>query len=74
VQLENGEIELSDNLGSNISNHEELKEEILSHIAKASRAWSPQEAHISEQDLSIATNHSLHRRVLLSVLLYEAET
>ena len=78
VQVEGGSIEMVEDfpyLGSNISSDGELKKEISCRIAKAARAFgSLRKSIFQDQNLSVSTKRAVYRAVVMSVLLYGAET
>ena len=78
VQVEGGTVEVVSHftyLGSNISRDSEVTVEIDCRIAKASRAFGCLRKPIfQDRNLSIATKRQVYRAVVLSVLLYGAET
>ena len=78
VQVKSGSLDIVDHfsyLGSNISSDGEIMVEIDCRITKASRAfgclWRP---IFQNRNLSVATKRQVYRAVVLSVLLYGAET
>ena len=78
VETENGPIQIVDNvpyLGSTISSDGEITSEVSSRIAKASRAFGCLRKPIFQNsNLSTATKRAVYRAVVMSVLLYGAET
>lgn len=78
VQVEGGRVDIVDHfpyLGSSISRDGEVTVEIDCRIAKASRAFGCLRRPIfQDRNLSIATKRQVYRAVVLSVLLYGAET
>ena len=78
MQVEGGSLEVVKHftyLGSNISRDGEVTVEIDCRIAKASRAFGCLKKPIfQDRNLSIATKRQVYRAVVLSVLLYGAET
>ena len=77
-QLENGLVEMVDSfqyLGSCIDAGGDMKKEISSRIAKASRAFgSLRKPIFQDKNLSIPTKRAVYCAVVLSVLFYGAET
>ena len=78
LQLENGSIEMVDDfryLGSVISNSCEVQKEVECRIAKAARAFGCLKKSIFQnKSLSLNTKKIVYRAVVLSSLLYSAET
>lgn len=78
LQLENGSVEMVDTfqyLGSCIDASGDMKKEISSRIAKASRAFGCLRKPIFlDKSLSIPTKRAVYCAVVLSVLFYGAET
>ena len=78
LQLENGSVEMVDTfqyLGSCIDENGDMKNEISSRIAKASRTFcSLRKSIFQDKNLSIPTKHAVYCTVILSVLFYGAET
>ena len=78
VQVKGGNLCIVDHfqyLGSNISRDGEVTAEIDSRIAKASRAFGCLRKPIfQDTNLSIATKRQVYKAVVLSTLLYGAET
>ena len=78
VQVEGGTVEVVSHftyLGFNISKDGEVTVEIDCRIAKASRAFGCLRKPIfQDRNLSIATKRQVYQAVVLSVLLYGAET
>ena len=78
VQLASGEIAMVEDftyLGSNISRDCEVKSEIVTRIGKASRAFGClKAAWFQNSQLSTDIKREVYRAVVLSTLLYSAET
>ena len=78
VQLEGGPIEIVQEftyLGSSISKDGEVKGEVKCRIGKAARAFGCLHKPIFQNHrLSVETKRKVYRAVVLSVLLYGAET
>ena len=78
VLLEEGKIEIVQDftyLGSNITRDGEVTDEVKCHIGKAARAFGClQKPIFQNRCLSVETKRKVYRAVVLSVLLYGAET
>ena len=78
VRLEGGEIKSVQDftyLGSNITTDAEVDNEVKIHIGKAARAFGClQKSIFQNRRLSVSTKRRVYRVVVLSVLLYCAET
>ena len=78
VQVEGGEIEMVDHftyLGSTLSRDGDVMEDVKCRIAKASRAFGCLRGAIFNNPmLSLTTKRMVYRAMVLSVLLYGAET
>ena len=78
VQVEGGEIEMVDHftyLGSTLSRDGDVMEDVKCRIAKASRAFGCLRCSVSNNPiLSLMTKRMVYRAIVLSVLLYGAET
>ena len=78
LQTENGPIQMVDNfpyLGSTITSNGEITSEVSSRIAKASKAFGCLRKPIfQDSNLSTATKRAVYHAVVMSVLLYGAET
>ena len=78
VQLIDGQIEIVRNftyLGSNITDSGEVSDEVKCCISKAARAFGClQKAIFQNRRISVETKRKVYKAVVLSVLLYGAET
>ena len=78
VQLEEGQIEVVQEfpyLGSTITRDGEIKGEVMCRISKAARSFGClQKSIFQNRHLSVETKRKVYRAVVLSVLLYGAET
>ena len=78
VQLDKGEIDTVDNftyLGSNISRDGEIHGEVVARLGKASKAFGClRSAIFQSRQLSVAIKREVYRVMVLSTLLYGAET
>ena len=78
VELERGSLDIVNNftyLGANISNDGEVTTEIDCRVAKAARAFGCLRKPIfEEKTFSVATKRKVYQAVVVSVVLYGAET
>ena len=78
VQVERGSLDVVSHftyLGANISRDGEVTREIDCRVAKAARAFDCMRRPIfQDRNLSVATKRQVYRAVVVSVLLYGAET
>ena len=78
VKVESGEIEVVEHftyLGSVLSSSGDVREDVKSRIAKASRVFgSLRDAVFNNPILSIPTKRTVYKATVLAVLLYGAET